>query len=358
MKTYELPMSRDYVRHWGLQEAVRELLQNAIDSESPFEYSFAVDQLTITSRYSELDPRTLVLGTTSKADQADKIGSFGEGYKIALLVLARLGKPTMVLTGGKAWTPGFRHSEQFGAEVFCIDEEDNEYADDGDSMGVQFCISGLSDDEQDAIRANCLRMQPLMTDVIGAKQGHILPSQPGKLYIGGLFVCKTKLQFGYDVLPEHLALERDRKTVDGFDLKWLTKEMWFTTGRWEQMAELIEQGIPDMEHAECGAPAGLRDACYELFEEKSPGAIAIKSQIELDRLNSMGHQRTAFVGSAYHSLVTSSLSYRSTRAAVIKQRTPGELLDEWFKANRKYLRRLPLVRFKALLVEAKEWRLS
>lgn len=353
-KTYELPMSRDYVRHWGLLEAVRELLQNAIDSDSPFEYSFAIDQLTITSRYSELDPRTLVLGTTSKADQADKIGSFGEGYKIALLVLARLGKPVTVLTGGKVWTPGFRHSEQFDAEVFCIDEEDNEH----ESMGVQFCIGDLSDEDQNAIRASCLMMQPPMMDVIGATQGHILPSQPGKLYIGGLFVCETKLHYGYDVLPEHLALERDRKTVDGFDLKWMAKEMWFTTRRWDEMAGLIDDGIPDMELAEHNAPSGLQQACFDLFEQKSPGAIAIKSQLELERLNSMGQHRTSFVGGGFYSLVTSSRSYRATRAAVIKQRTPGELLDEWFSQNRKYLRRLPLVRFKKLLEESKAWRLS
>ncbi len=329
-KTYELPMSRDYVRHWGLLEAIRELLQNAIDSDSPFEYSFAIDQLTITSRYSELDPRTLVLGTTSKADQADKIGSFGEGYKIALLVLARLGKPVTVLTGGKAWTPSFRHSEQFGAEVFCIDEEDNEY----EHQGLQFCIADLSDAEQDAIRATCLMMQPPMDDVIPATQGMILPSRPGKLYVGGLFVCDTKLEFGYDVLPENLALERDRQTVDGFDLKYLAKEMWFTTRRWEQMAEMIERNMPDMELAEYGAPSALRSACFDLFEARSPGAIAIKSQAELDRLKSMGHLRTAFVGGGFHSLVTSASGYQTTRAAVIKQRTPGELLDEWFAQNR------------------------
>lgn len=80
---YELPLSRDYVRHWGIPEAVREILQNAIDSDSPLEYTLYTDRITVTSKHSRLEPKTLLLGRTSKADCDDKVGSFGEGYKIA-----------------------------------------------------------------------------------------------------------------------------------------------------------------------------------------------------------------------------------------------------------------------------------
>ena len=354
MKTYELPMSRDYVRHWGLMEAVRELLQNALDSDSPFEYAFENDSLTITSRFSTLDARTLVLGATSKAGDDDKIGSFGEGYKIALLVLARLGKTVFVQNGSNMWRPCFRNSEQYGAEVFCIEEEPiTEALYTG--PGLEFMIADLSEAEQEAIRSSCLFMQPPMDDVIGAAQGSILPSRPGKLYVGGLFVCDTPLKFGYDVAPQHLRLERDRKTVDGFDLKWLAKDMWFSTQRWAEIAGMIEEQVPDFELAEHSAPIALRAACYDLFEQKSSGAIAIKTQVELDRLRSLGQHRTSFVGSGFHALVTSSAGYTATRVKVTARLTPAEQLDEWFQQNRKYLRRLPLVSFKALLAEAKGW---
>ena len=33
MKTYELPISPNYVGNWGIKEAIREILQNAIDSD-------------------------------------------------------------------------------------------------------------------------------------------------------------------------------------------------------------------------------------------------------------------------------------------------------------------------------------
>ena len=34
MENYELPLSPNYVCNWGIREAIRELLQNAIDGEN------------------------------------------------------------------------------------------------------------------------------------------------------------------------------------------------------------------------------------------------------------------------------------------------------------------------------------
>jgi hypothetical protein len=33
--TYELSLNKGYVAHWGVLEAVRELIQNGLDSDSP-----------------------------------------------------------------------------------------------------------------------------------------------------------------------------------------------------------------------------------------------------------------------------------------------------------------------------------
>lgn len=355
-KTYELPLSRDYVRHWGLLEAVRELIQNAIDSDSPFEYAFEGDRLTITSRYTTLDPRTLILGATSKAGQADKIGSFGEGYKIALLVLARLGKTVFVQNGDLMWHPRFAESEQFGGEVFCIEEEPIPEA-LRVGNGLEFMVADLDDDEQAAIRSSCLMMQPPMTDVIGTSLGHILPSRPGKLYIGSLLVCDTKLQYGYDVLPKHLRLERDRKTVDGFDLKWLIKDMWADSGKWELMAQMMLDEVPDVEYLHNSAPSALKNACLELYDQKHPGAIAAKDQADLDRIKAVGTARTAIVPRGFYSTVTSSTGY-SGRWVETAVESPHDSLQGWYEQNKGYLRRLPKVAFKQLLDKAKDWRIA
>jgi hypothetical protein len=109
-----------------------------------------------------------------------------------------------VLNGNKQWVPEFRHSDQFDAEVLCI----NETPAHRQNQGVEFVVSGLTDDDEAEIRSMCLRMQPPMSDVIGTKYGHILPSRPGKLYVGTLFVCDTDLTYGEQLAVSEGVFER------------------------------------------------------------------------------------------------------------------------------------------------------
>lgn len=350
-RSYELPIARTYVRHWGMAEAVREIIQNAIDSDSPFEYEFAGSTLIVRSRFATLPTSTLLLGATSKADAADKIGSFGEGYKIALLVLTRADYQVRVLNGDRVWTPSFQHSRQFDAEVLCIDDT----AAPAKTEGIAFEISGLSPDDIAQIRESCLHMQTDLGEVITTSYGRILRGRPGRLYVGGLFVCKTELKFGYDIKPEYLALERDRQTVSGFDLQWLAKNMWFETARWDEIADLIGQEVKDLEYAEHGAPELVKEACYRAFRAKHPGAVVARDQAELDRLVNSGMTKVV-IHREYAPLVQSSTSYRAEVVVAVEQ--PTDVLAKWLRENRKEMRTGAIVAFKDLLVEAQNWRLK
>ena len=104
MRKYELSISADYVPGWGVTEAVREFFQNSIDEETRdssnkmlFEYDEAEEKLIIGNKHSELDIKTLLFGTTTKNDDDAMIGNHGEGYKIATVVLLRLGKTVVFL---------------------------------------------------------------------------------------------------------------------------------------------------------------------------------------------------------------------------------------------------------------------
>lgn len=97
-RTFELTLSKDYTKNWGLQEALREIIQNAIDFSNEEEnniMSINYDEETSTlsiANNSILTKKTLLLGYTSKEDNPNSIGCFGEGYKLSLLVLNRLQK--------------------------------------------------------------------------------------------------------------------------------------------------------------------------------------------------------------------------------------------------------------------------
>lgn len=354
-KVYELPLSREYVSSWGVPQAVRELLQNAIDSSAPFEYAQSGDSLIISSRGVRLDASTLVLGRTSKANDESTIGQFGEGYKLALLVLTREEKQVAVLNGGKCWNPEFRKSRMFEIDTLHIIESENE-TDNRDTL--EFLICGLSDEEQNAITHSCLLMQPTQEDIIVTRRGNILPSRAGKLYVGGLYVCDTELMYGYDIKPGQITLERDRQTVDSWDLKSVTKDMWFMTEQYDRIAAMIDEGIPDVKYAEYSSTEMVREACYRLFNSRYPGHVIAKSQEELDELISKGMTKVVVVSSgAYYANISASNSYINAPSS-IRAKTPHEQLTEWFDINRKYMKRVPIESFNVLLNKSKDWRLK
>ena len=78
-----------------------------------------------------------------------------------------------------------------------------------------------------------------------------------------------------------MRLERDRKTVDSFDLLFLTKQMWFETERWDEIAELIGDEVEDLKYAEYGTPQMVKEACYKAFKAKHPGAVVARDQDDL-----------------------------------------------------------------------------
>lgn len=354
MTTIELPLSRNYVRDWGLTEAVREILQNALDSPSPMEYAFIGDTLTIGNRDVTLDPKTLILGTSSKNDDDSKIGQFGEGYKIALLVLAREGIPVTVRNGDCDWIPSFRHSETYGDEVLCIDITPR--APVMEPHRLEFRLTGLTNNDTNAIYDSCLHMQPAMDDVIETPRGRILPSRPNRLYVSGLFVCETDLNYGYDMRPEFLRLDRDRKSVDTFDLKQQTKEMWFATQDWDRIAKMMDDKEPDVEYAEYGCPELVKEACYRRFTKENPGAVIAESHKEREALVAKGLVKVVQTSSrSYYAAVSSSASYKSNVGHRIRIAPPHEYLTAWAESNQRIMSHPLRIAFKHVIKEATKW---
>lgn len=356
-KTYELSLTRNYVSKWGMPHAVRELIQNALDSESPFVYEFkpsvpelgdGTKALYLTSEFAKLLPQTLLLGSTSKADSKDSIGSFGEGYKIALLVLTRLGFDIEMRNGEVLWKPRFRHSRQFGEELLVIDETS---LPDKTNKGLTVVIGGLSEADELEIRQSCLQMQDGIGQVHAVPHGQILLERPGTLYVGGLFITKTEMHYGYNVKPEFLKLERDRQTVSAWDLGCITKDMWFATGLWDDIAKMIETDVPDVEYAEYGSPELVKEACYRLFLEKHPGKVPVKTGQELK--DKVRQHMTVTISGGFYSNVSASASYRSN--PVMRIASPTDKLQAWFDESKFHMHDSVKQSFRDLIKESNKW---
>lgn len=225
MKTIQLSMSTSYVKHWGLWEALRELLQNALDAKSKgFEMSVedktAVSDglyyLEIHNGGPSLSRKSLLLGCTSKEGDDTQIGQFGEGFKLALLVLCRLGHEVHIDTGNELWTPSLQYSEEFQTDVLTITITEKVLQDDvSPTEGVTFRVFGvqLSD-----IKQQYKPDLPINTP---------LKDMPGMMFIQGLFVCHSEgFKYGYNFSPGTIKLDRDRGMIDGFDLAFQTSKIW------------------------------------------------------------------------------------------------------------------------------------
>jgi hypothetical protein len=360
MKIYPLSITKEYVSRWGMVEAVRELIQNSLDSSASFKYEFKKENngsstLLLTSEDVTLAPHTLLLGATGKRHSSDTIGSFGEGYKLALLVLLREGFDITILNGSVEWTPKFEFSRAFGYEQLVIEETPLTQI---VNTSLIFRVGGLSESDVEAIRKCCLRMQGDVGAIRTTPMGEILLDRPGELYVGDLFVCKTEMDYGYNVLPRYLKLERDRQTVDGWDLKCLTRDVWYATKDYDEIATLIARESPDLVYAKYSAPEIVKDACYNLFKEQHPGEVIAETNAQLQELVKQG--MTVYVGGgAYYSTVSESRAYVEEMEKVLpKKLSPTEILTKWLKENRKEMRGKAIESFRKEILEneALEWK--
>jgi hypothetical protein len=294
------------------------------------------------------------LGSTNK--EGNKIGSFGEGYKIALLVLTRLGIPVEIRNGDLVWKPRFKYSRTFDDELLVVEET---LSDNKLNKGITVIVKGLDGIGKQEIEESCLRMQSHIGAIKQTKYGDILLDKKGKLYVGSLYICDTQLHYGYNFKPEHLRLERDRKTVDGWDLKTLTTRTWYETDDIRSVAEMIYNNIPDVSWAEYESPELIKEECYKLFREQHPNALLADTPKEAQEAIRQGLIKTVYVGGGFHSAVTSSSSYRRDEERAPEEKakpTPSELLGNFLRAWEKSMTEGCRNAFQDIINKAENWR--
>lgn len=219
MKKYELSMTRDYVSSWGFIEAIRELIQNAYDSPGKEVINIADSSISITNVDMSIPSSTLALGKTSKRNDVETIGCYGEGYKLAILVLLREGYDITILNGNKVWTPSFEYSETFETEVLCISEKDSK------GSTLTFIINNIPSYKLDEIKEEFLGLDGENYSYINTMYGQIITDKKyaGRMFVNGLPIFKDeKFRYGYNFKPQHVNLDRDRKSINIRELKRIT----------------------------------------------------------------------------------------------------------------------------------------
>lgn len=252
MARYELTLSPDYVKHWTLMHAVRELLQNGLDQqiENPdnvFSYKFGENELTISNKESILSKSTLLLGNTTKADNEETIGQFGEGYKLALLVLTRLGYKTCINNyhEKETWTPKIINSRRYKSKLLVIDISSSLFKKKHSNLEV--IVEGLTAEDIENLKKSTLVMQDYNSHKAGS--GQILTDErhKGEIFINGLYICNnTEAGYGYNFGPDMIKVDRDRQLVSDFELFWNTSFLWKQVKDVDVVTDVVLSGIKDI----------------------------------------------------------------------------------------------------------------
>ena len=308
---YELTLSSDYLKHWTVEEAVRELFQNAIDFSEDGELDFLIKEdheVQINTKGVSLHPSVLLLGSGDKSEDNTKLGGFGEGMKVALLILAREGVDVVMHNGNKIWRPSFVFNEHFGTKMLCIIEEDNLEED----IGIRYTIKGLKSEEITNIINRTLPTQEYIG--IETKYGEVLTEDCfiSKVFVGGLYVCDVAgLQYGYNFNKGTLPLNRDRQTVPDWDVSKMTDRMLAAALPPEDYVKLVAERAKDVYHAIYNyQEVDVCDVANKNFVEEYGVRPVANSNEEVDLLKKEGYTNPYLEpNSGLYQLITSSPSY-------------------------------------------------
>lgn len=306
MSKYELSLNKDYVPDWTIVDAVRELFQNALDQQTTvegndmfFNYDEPTQTLEIGNKLSVLDPSTLLLGSSTKRDDDKTIGQFGEGYKVATLVLLREGKNITFYNYGRkeVWRPRFVKSRRYGTDILTFFTERYIWK-SAPNNDLTILIEGITPEEYGRVVDSNLHLSKV-SRFIDTNYGRILMEDKykGRVFVNGLYVCEyAPYHYGYDFKPSEIQLDRDRKLVSDFNLRWLASKMWAepvegNTEMVEVAAQLIADNAADVAfvgdvYTYKSQVREIAQRAYLAFKnEYGVNAIPVTSNHEMDGLS-------------------------------------------------------------------------
>ena len=239
-------ISENYIPDWTVQDAIREIYQNFIDYG---EYS--VDKISVDKDYenvifsNDFEPDSadlLIIGDSNKTSTSR--GKYGEGLKMAALVILRNGGEMLINT--TTFSAKFNIISNTNTNIKTLGVTISEPLENTKVNNFDLWIK-LPINEFEAYQDKLIK--PI--DVIHTTEqyGSIVNKPKGSIYVGGLFVCVLNdLDYAYDIQPKHISLDRDRKVPQNFEVKWTISKIQETytefdiTGKSE---DVTYSNIPD-----------------------------------------------------------------------------------------------------------------
>lgn len=362
---FELSLSKNYVADWTLQDALREFIQNAIDQENTIKdnemtitYDSQSESILIQNKKSVLEKKTLLLGATSKAEDDKSIGKFGEGYKIALLVLTRMNKKVTIFNYGakEVWTSRFVKSRKYeGSEVLTIEVDKKFVWESVPNNDLTIKIEGISNEDYNELIERTLILQGDI-DYLDCVKGKILldPKYKGRIFVNGLFINQNdSFEYGYDIKPKYLDIGRDRNLTNSCNIQFQTSYMWSEYPDDDRLKKLIKDNAFEVQHInfcyENYNISKISDNLYEDYveEEKEENLIFVSSQKEYeDAVKEYEDVKPIIVSTKVKNIIEKSYEYKESKENFVKKEISKE--DKYTLWKSKYSNELSYEAEKAL----------
>ncbi|MGB9855852.1 MAG: ATP-binding protein, partial [Caldisericum exile] len=217
-----------YRKHWSTWEAIRELFQNALDSDKNTAKIYKENgDLIIEDKGRGMQVKHLLLGISDKEDKENARGQFGEGLKIALIVLKRLGYDveiisnnlhctvdTIEIEGEKCLKINYEHNGKTfnGTQIIIHDY-------DGETYQDRFVLGG---------NKTVLYHNDYYGDILEKEKEY------GELFVKDIYVTKIgNSEFSYNL--KQVKLEESRNIADEWSLRYnigylfescIDKQLW------------------------------------------------------------------------------------------------------------------------------------
>ncbi|CAM0050904.1 hypothetical protein VPHK406_0100 [Vibrio phage K406] len=382
-------ISSEYVHTWSVWQGFRELIANAVDQDSRAIEEFNAQGqrwVSVQSFGATIPKEMFLMGKSGKRGNSDSIGQFGEGLLLALLVLLREGKDIRIKNGFDKLIATLEPHPQLGAECLALEVVENFYGiEDTDGNSVDITIHGLTEEDSQVLNENYLKDDfmnyiydaDLLVNHAGCQifryDSDIHPEDredlcdkgnPKKVFVNGLFVCDLPddYVFSYNLTPDRITLDRDRQSVSTWDLQREVATLLEDAGAFELMVRMSEEKVPDLyeyytpsRYKSVSSSRGmgstqtvngvLNKLATEAFVKRhGEKAMAVnqdlhqsKRDIIKNRLKLGGYTPVEVPRTNFDMLDKSVTQVPDS--IPVKNTTPKVMLERYFEANKKHIRR-------------------
>ncbi len=224
-----LNLAETYVPNWGIWEVAREVICNARDAGDHTIKIISSDEIEVWSSKEQSISELMVIGATSKANNPETIGQFGEGFKLAALVATRLAGRFVAQTSSHSITFFLKRTKGIAARVLHADiHEATQDATTG--LLVKITLPGIAA----IIDGKFIDRNLVKVEKTGKKM---------RLFSKGVFIQERDEESVWD-WNLNLKLNRDRNQAENWELAYEISRYFRTSGTQEDFEKILT-------HPEC-----------------------------------------------------------------------------------------------------------